>query len=125
KKTYLRCYVRPYLCAMLLKKIDNNIRQNLFNLLLDKKGEEATTEGKQIQGGKGLAPSTVKGVRKLLKAVFNYAINRQLITDNPAHNTKLPPAPASSGSSFTIEEAYAFISVKDDFWFGNAFVLQL
>jgi integrase len=77
------------------------------------------------KGGLGLSPNSVKIVRRLLIAGFNYAINAKLIPENPVSKTKIPPVIESKATSLTIEEAKAFVSVKDHFWYGNAFVFQL
>lgn len=124
-RTYFHYYVRPYIGSTPLRKINNSVIQTLFNFLLDEKSIEAATEDKQSRRGKGLAPNTVKSLRKTLKVVFNYAISEKLIADNPVHGTKLPPVLKSRAKSLTIEETHALIAVKDDFWYGNAFVLQL
>lgn len=75
--------------------------------------------------GRGLALSTVKHVRQGLKAAFNYAVDEKLLSENPVSKTRLPALTGSSADSFTIEEALAFVSVKDDFWYGDAFIFQL
>lgn len=114
-RTNFRLYVRPYIGSLPLKKIDRAIIQNLFNLLLDKKA----------QGGRDLSYVTVMQLRKVLKVVFNYAIDEKLMTDNPARRTKLPQGTQSNADSMTIEETEAFVSVKTEFWYGTAFVFQL
>lgn len=125
-RTYFHLYVRPYIGSLPLKKINSGVIQDLFNFLLDKKaGENAATKDEQIGGGKGLALVTVQQLRKLLKATFNYAVNEKLIAENPAHKTRLPSVTGSSANSLTMEEADAFILVRRDFWYGDAFVFQL
>jgi integrase len=125
-RTYFNYYIRPYIGSMPLVKINRNVIQQLFNFLLDKKKDEMTaTRSEQVEGGKGLAPNTVKNIRKVLRAALNYAIKEKLIAINPVHKTKLPAVTGSSANSLTFEEAEAFISVKDDFWYGDAFVFQL
>jgi len=79
----------------------------------------------QSKWGRGLAPGTVKIIRNVLKGAFSYAVDEKLIADNPVSRTKLPPIRESKANSLTIEEAKAFVSVKDEFWYGNAFVFQL
>jgi integrase len=75
--------------------------------------------------GLGLSVNTVKKVRTVLKVLFNLAVDNGLIAENPIAKTKLPPAGDPLANSLTIEEANAFVSVKDEFWYGIAFVLQL
>ncbi|MFL6257376.1 MAG: tyrosine-type recombinase/integrase [Pyrinomonadaceae bacterium] len=79
----------------------------------------------QYKGGLGLSPSTVRIVRNALKAAFNYALDEKIIAENPVIRTKLPPARESRANSLTIDEAVAFVAVKDHFWYGVAFVFQL
>ncbi len=79
----------------------------------------------QARGGKGLSPTTVKNVRKALAAAFNYAVRQKLLAENPVHKTKVPRAPKTAANSLTVEDAIAFDSVKEDFWYGYAFVFQL
>jgi integrase len=102
-------YVREHLGTAPIQKVTRNDIQKLFNLLLDR----------------GLAPSTVRGVKQVLRAAFNYAVNDKRITENPVSKTKLPPLNKSSANSLTPDEANAFIAVKNDYWYGDAFVFQL
>jgi hypothetical protein len=125
-RAYFDYYVRPFLGTMPLKKIDTGMIQNLFNFLLDKKetGEDDEKVYK-AESGKGLAPSTVRNVRKVLAAAFNYAISQKLIVGNPVHKTKLPLPAATTANSLTFREAQAFDAVKEKFWYGYAFVFHL
>jgi integrase len=116
--TFLGKYVRPYLGTMLLRKITSKLLQDLFNLLMDKKKDDSGN-------GRGLAPNTVKTVKKVLAAAFNYAVRQKLITDSPVLGIRLPPVTESKADSLTFEEAEALVSVKDNFWYGDAFVFQL
>jgi len=77
------------------------------------------------EGGRGLAPGTVKVIRNVLMGAFSYAVDEKLIAENPVSRTKLPPIRESKANSLTIEQAKAFISVKNNFWYGDAFVFQL
>lgn len=125
-KAFLNYYVRPYIGSMPLKRISTNHVQELFNFLLDKKkGEKGTARNEQGKGGMGLRPNTVKIVRAVLSAAFNYAIDEKLIGNNPVYKTKLPLVRDINANSLTIEEAKDFVSVKDTIWYGDAFVFQL
>lgn len=97
---YFNYYVRPYIGHLPLEKIDRGVVQQLFNFLLDKKKDDTPARwGEQGGGGKGLSPVTVKSIRKVLRAAFNYAINEKLIVGNPVHKTRLPPVTGSSANS--------------------------
>lgn len=78
-----------------------------------------------IRYGLGLAVNTVIGVRASLGAAFNFAVDEKLISENPVKKTSLPPPSLSSVNPLTIEEAWAFVSVKDHFWYGDAFSFDL
>jgi integrase len=75
--------------------------------------------------GLGLAVNTVKDIRSALKAAFNFAVDERLLMENPVKKTVIPPPPLSSANPLTVEEAWAFISVKGMFWYGDAFTLDL
>lgn len=75
--------------------------------------------------GLGLAVNTVRKFRNMLNAAFNFAVDERLISHNPVRRTKLPPPPLSSANPLTIEEAFAFIKVRDCSWYGDALVFDL
>jgi integrase len=79
----------------------------------------------RLSSGLGLSPSSVKIVRTLLKVAFNFAVDDGLLTENPVDKTKIPAVGESLATSLTVEEAAAFVSLKDQFWYGLAFVFQL
>jgi integrase len=82
-------------------------------------------DGKRPNHGLGLAAGTVRMVRGNLAAVFNYARRNKLIEDNPVSDSIPPRKPPSRGSSLTVEEAWAFVSVSDRSWYGSAFTFNL
>lgn len=75
--------------------------------------------------GLGLAVNTVRKVREVLRATFNFAVDEKLLLESPVIKTIVPPPPLSSANPLTIEEAWAFVSVKDLFWYGDAFTFGL
>lgn len=81
--------------------------------------------GKMVSGGLGLSPRTVGLIKHLLVSIFQYAVDNRLLAEHPVTNVKIPSGGDSSATSLTVEEANAFVSVKDQVWFGNAFVFQL
>lgn len=124
-KSYLEYYVRPYMGGIPLTKVNTGNIQELFNFLLDKNRADNTSNSVVKSGGMGLTPNTVKIVRNALKAAFIFAVDEKLVAENPVSKTKLPPIRESRANSLTVEDAKAFVSVKDDFWYGDAFVFQL
>lgn len=75
--------------------------------------------------GLGLGVNTVHKVRAGLGAAFNFAVDEKLLLENPVKKTVIPPLPLSSVNPLTVEEAWAFVSVKDMFWYGDAFTFDL
>lgn len=75
--------------------------------------------------GFGLSPATVKIVRNAMKGAFKFAVQHKLLVENPVSETILPAVNKSSATSMTIEQCQAFESAKNDFWYGDAFILQL
>jgi integrase len=75
--------------------------------------------------GLGLAVNTVSKVRAGLRGAFNFAVDEKLLLENPVKKTVIPPPPLSSVNPLTIEEAWAFVSMKDVFWYGDAFTFDL
>jgi integrase len=119
-------YARPYIGSLPLQKLNVDNMQNLLNFLLDKKkGEDNGNPVKQNEGGRGLSPNTVRKLKKVLSGAFSFAVKKKFIVENPISGVELPPIRKSVADSMSIEEAITFSSVKDNFWFGNAFVFQL
>lgn len=106
-------YIRPYIGHLPLKQINTSVIQNMFNVLLDKRE------------GRGISPGTATNVKIILSAVFHYAVDEKMIAENPVSKTRLPRVRGRRASSLTVEEAKAFISVRDDCPYGDAFVFQL
>lgn len=84
-----------------------------------------TRTNEKAHYGLGLAVNTVKDIRSALKAAFNFAVDEKLLLENPVKKTVIPPPPLSSVNPLTIEEAWEFMSVKDRFWYGDAFTFDL
>lgn len=84
-----------------------------------------TRTKEEARYGLGLAVNTVSDIRSGLRAVFNFAIDEKLLLENPVKKTIIPPPPLSSVHPLTVEEAWEFISVKDMFWYGDAFSFAL
>lgn len=84
-----------------------------------------TKDDGKVSHGLGLSRGTVRTVRNVLKSAFNFAVNNGLLAENPVTKTKLPPGRKTVANSLSIEEATAFVSVKEQYWYGNALVFQL
>lgn len=108
-KKYLNYYVREHIGKACIEKLRPSDIQNFFNTLFDE----------------GLASSTIRGVKRVLRAAFNYAIDDKRLAENPVSKTSLPPLNTSSANSLTPDEANALIAVGNKFHYGEAFVFQL
>jgi integrase len=106
---YLKYYVRNRIGKAPAYKVKSSDIQDLFNSLLDK----------------GLKCSSVRGVKKVLHAAFNHAVDDKIIPANPVSKTKLPPINQPPGDSLTMEEARTFITARHECSFGLAFTFQL
>lgn len=106
---YAKYYVRPFIGHMLVENIKTSHILKLLNSLLDD----------------DYARSTVRGVRKLLSGLFNFAVTDKYIAENPVPKAKVPAVNHSVADSLTLEEANAFVAAKDKYWYGCAFVFQL
>lgn len=122
----LKKYVTPHIGSLQISKITPHDIQRLFDYLLEPKNKEEMDErNKKAVYGLGLSITTMRGIRVDVNAAFNFAMDQDLILKNPVKKTVLPPPPLSAVNPFTIEEAWAFVSVKDLFWYGDAFSFQL
>lgn len=126
KKLY-ESYVAPYIGTFSIDKLKHRDIQQLLDFMLDEtEGSKVMDRRDEIRAvGLGLCPNSVKKVRAVLKILFNFAIENGLVVENLVVKTKIPPAGDPPANSLTVEEANAFVSVKDEFWYGNAYVLQL
>jgi integrase len=123
--TYRR-YAQPYIGGVAISKIKHSDFQQLFNFLLDpKKDANGERKDEKVSAGLGLSPRTVRGVRAVLKCAFGFALNNQLIAEDPISRTKVTFREKPRSTSLTIEEAKAFVSVRSQLWWGNALVFQL
>lgn len=84
-----------------------------------------TGTNKKANYGLGLGVNTVKAIRDGMNAAFNFAVDQELILKNPVKKTELPLPPLPDVNPLTIEEAWSFVSVKDLYWYGDAFSFQL
>jgi integrase len=118
-------YARPIIGAVPIASIKASDIQKLFNFLLDEKGPVNGRIGGRLPGGLGISPGTSKVLRSTLAGAFQLAVDNEFIAENPVSKIKLPPTGQPSATSLTLEEARAFTSARDPFWFGNAFVFQI
>lgn len=115
---YLEAYIKPYIGTTRLQKVTHEDIDRLIGILHTKGGK---TKQKDKQGnplpdkqGKPLAPATLRKVKFMLKQAFDYAIEREYITKNPAQKVTLPPMSKPLIKPLTQEEIKKILdSCKD------------
>lgn len=117
-------YFMPYIGSFKIEEMTTDDIQNFLNFLLDSK-REVVRSSKSEHYGLGLATTTVRRLRGMLSTAFSHAVALRLINENPVKGTKIPRSPLSSANPFTLEEVWAVVSVKDHFYYGDAFLFQL
>jgi integrase len=75
--------------------------------------------------GMGLSASTAHRVRRVLISAIRYAVDEKWLAENPVSKTKLPAIEQSIASTMSVEEAKAFVSMREKVWYGYAFAFQL
>lgn len=75
--------------------------------------------------GLGLSVKTVRRVREMLSATFNFAKDQDWIPDNPVKGTWAPAPPPSNVNPMTVDETWAFSSVREMYWYGDALWFDL
>jgi integrase len=73
----LRCYIKPNLGNIAIRKVTGILVQQVFNELLVTGGEK----------GKGISSSTVNATRKYLRAAFDQAQKDGIVKNNAVENT--------------------------------------
>lgn len=119
-------YILRYIGHMQIGKITTELLQAHFNFLLDskRKAGDSKRSGAPTQLGK-LCVRTVANVKRALRSVLALAVDEKLISENPVSKVKLPELNKPRVNVFSFVEVLAFISVKNLFWYGNAFVFAL
>lgn len=84
-----------------------------------------TPRAKENHYGRGLSAGTIRRVRENLAALFNFARRSKLVEVNPVSDSIPPRKGPPRGSSLTVEEAWALVSVSDRSWYGSAFTFGL
>lgn len=78
-----------------------------------------------ISTGKGLAFSTVHGVKGTLSAVLNFGVRKGIIAKNPLKEVTLPVGEKPEIRCLTDDEVNKLIAVKNQFWYGDAITLMI
>jgi integrase len=77
------------------------------------------------QLGLGLGPKTIKNIKGYLSMALNFGVQEELLPSNPASHIKIAKVPKPQVGCFTLKEMRAFLAVKDDYEYGDAFAIKL
>lgn len=105
----IRLHLRPHLGNILLKDLQTNQIQQLFNWMF--------REGKSKKGEPpaGMSRKTIELTRIIASAALDKAVEDDLILKNPCKGTTLPQEEPQEVEPFTREEALRILeTVKDD-----------
>lgn len=105
----VRNHIKPAIGHYKLKALRQDIIQKFVNSLTDK----------------GLAPSTVIDVFKLLSNALETAVDDGLIVRNVADRVKLPKNPKPKINVLTLEQQNAFVEQAKETYMGELFIFDL
>ena len=117
----IRVYLKPHLGDMLLKDLQTNQLQQVFNWMFK--------EGRKVKKGEppaGLSRRTVESARTVANAALNKAVDDDLIIKNPCKGTVLPKEEPKEVEPFTREEVTKFLeSIKGDRLYAAYYLLVM
>lgn len=70
--------------------------------------------GANVRTKKPLSPKTQKNYLSLLSSIFSYAVDMELISDNPCSNVKSPKTDTSKKKWYTVDEAVQLLDSLED-----------
>lgn len=100
---YLTCYILPIIGDITLQKLTTADIDSLISHLLLVGGEKTNKDGTKKQL-RPLSPASLRKVKFMLRQAFDFAIDRELISSNPAQKITLPKVQKPAIQPFTTEE---------------------
>jgi len=114
KENVIRKHILPYFKDAYVQDICDSDIANMVKSELD--------HGNLSTGGP-LCQTSVRRQLDLLKKIFEYAIRKKYIVDNPAEGIRLKNAPSKVYAVYTHEEVRALIDVARPKWLGDMILL--
>jgi len=110
---YLEFYIKPIIGNIPLQKISEIDIERLISHL-QKKGGTSTDKKGELKKLKPLSPATLRKIKFMLIQAFNYGIDRDLLSKNPAQKITLPPIQKPVIKPMTQEEIIKVLELAKD-----------
>jgi integrase len=124
-RTYKKPYVRPATYNNYSVKVNNHIVPAIGHYKLKSLRQDIIQKFVNSLSEKGLSPSTVIDVYKLLHNALESAIDNGLIARNAADRVKLPKMIKPKINVLTMEQQDAFIAQAKTAYMGNMYIFDL
>ncbi len=122
---YKKRYVKPTTYVNYSVKVNNHIKPVIGHYKLKALRQDIIQKFVNGLSDKGLAPSTVTDVYKLLRNALETAVDDGLIAKNVANRVKLPKKPKPQINVLTQEEQDAFVEQAKKTYMGSIYILDL
>lgn len=122
---YKKRYVKPTTYINYTVKVKNHIKPAIGHYKLKALRQDIIQKFVNTLTDKGLAPSTVEDVYKLLRNALETAVDDGLIVRNIANKVKLPKIPKPQINVLTQEQQNAFVEEAKNTYMGCVYILDL
>lgn len=122
---YKKRYVKPTTYINYTVKVKNHIKPAIGHYKLKALRQDMIQKFVNSLSDKGLAPSTVEDVYKLLRNALETAVDDGLIVRNMADRVKLPKVPKPKINVLTQEQQNAFVEQAKNTYMGCIYIFDL
>lgn len=122
---YKKRFVKPTTYINYTAKVENHIKPLIGHYKLKVLRQDIVQTFVNRLTDKGLSPSTVTDVYKLLRNALETAVDDGLLVRNAANRVKLPKAPKPKINAFTAEQQNAFVEQAKVTYMGNMYIFDL
>lgn len=122
---YKKRYVKPTTYINYTVKVENHIKPAIGHHKLKTLRQDIIQKFVNTLTDKGLAPSTVEDVYKLLRNALETAVDDGLIVRNVANKVKLPKIPKPKINVLTPEQQDAFVEQAKKTYMGSIYIFDL
>lgn len=122
---YKKRYVKPTTYINYTVKVKNHIKPAIGHYKLKALRQDIIQKFVNNLTDKGLAPSTVEDIYKLLRNALETAVDDGLIVRNIANKVKLPKIPKPQINVLTQEQQNAFVEEAKNTYMGCVYILDL
>lgn len=122
---YKKRYVKPTTYINYTVKVKNHIKPIIGHYKLKALRQDIIQKFINSLSDKGLAPSTVEDIYKLLRNALETAVDDGLIVKNVANKVKLPKVPKPKINVLTQEQQNDFVKQAKETYMGSIYILDL